>query len=347
MPKRGGAVRRQERRGTTSRASSAKRHSIVSFFAGCGGLDLGFLGDFVYRRKRLRRLPFDIIRAYDFSPAAVATYSTNIGPHAQIVDLASAEVAEMPSAEILLGGFPCQEFSVCGPRKGLQSDRGRLYKCMVRYAAHHQPMLVVAENVANLLFINDGWDFRVIRNDFERIGYRCVWWKMNAADYGVPQNRRRVFIIFVRDDLPSDPQAPIAAFKGKHRTSEWAIGDLIGVADESVANQSQYFKAAAAGKGHGQGDETTPRDGPAYTIRANARSRIQFHYALPRRLTVRECARIQTFPDRFRFSFPPTESIRQIGNAVPPVLAHAVAERLAAFLEGAACLRGKSGEEVV
>lgn len=308
------------------------RHSVVSFFSGCGGLDLGFLGGFSYRRASLKRLPFDVVRAYDFSSSAVATYKKNVGENAQVLDLSNADVSEMPAAEVLLGGFPCQEFSVCGPRKGLESDRGQLYKAMVRYAKHHQPKLVVGENVANLLFINDGWDFGVIQKEFDRIGYRCVYWKMNAADYGVPQNRHRVFVIFVRKDLPANPHPPRAQFVAKHRSSKWAIGDLVKVTDESIANQSQYFKAAMAGKGHGQGDETTPRDFPAYTVRANAKSRIQFHYELPRRLTIRECARLQTFPDNFEFSFPPTESIRQIGNAVPPVLAHVVATRLADYL---------------
>lgn len=307
-------------------------HKIVSFFAGCGGLDLGFVGGFEYRDETYEALPYKIVKAFDFQAAAVKTYNENIGPHAHLLDLGTADVKLMPQADLLLGGFPCQEFSVCGPRKGLESERGQLYKAMVRYARVHQPKLIVGENVANLLHINDGWDFSVIKKQFARVGYRCITWQVNAANFGVPQNRNRVFVIFVRKDLPGDPRIPSPSHATTLRSAEWAIKDLEHIQDEAVPNQSQFFKAAVAGRGHGQGDEITKRDAPAYTIRANAKSRIQFHYNLPRRLTVRECARLQTFPDTFAFSVPATEAIRQIGNAVPPLLAHRVAQSLNEYL---------------
>jgi len=97
-------------------------------------------------------------------------------------------------------------------------------------------------------------------------------------------------------------------------------------------NQDQYFRAKKAGRGHGQGDERTPSDGPGYTVRANAKSRVQFHYSRPRRLTVRESARLQSFPDTFSFPFAATANMRLIGNAVPPVLAHRVAQTLQDFI---------------
>jgi DNA (cytosine-5)-methyltransferase 1 len=316
------------------KSRSAQQTSVISFFSGCGGLDLGFQGGFDYRGTHYPALPFRISSAYDFNAPAVETYRRNLGEHVSLADLGQADVKDMPSADVLLGGFPCQEFSVCGPRKGLESERGQLYKAMVRYAKHHRPKLVIAENVANLLFINDGWDFSVIKKTFSRAGYRCVAWRVNAADFGVPQSRQRVIVVFVRKDLAADPIEPVATHSKARRTSEWAIDDLKQVDDESIPNQSQYFKAAVAGKGHGQGDEITRRDAPGYTVRANAKSRIQFHYELPRRLTVRECARLQTFPDSFIFPRSATEAVRQIGNAVPPVLAHAVAESIASFLEG-------------
>ena len=321
---------RRKTSGGTAAGSTAG--SIVSFFAGCGGLDLGFTGGFTYRRKRYAPTGFQLVKAYDFNTHAVETYKKNVSPHAECIDLGSADVTQMPSADILLGGFPCQEFSVCGSRRGLESDRGKLYLAMVRYARHHQPKLIVGENVANLLYINDGWDFKVIQQQFRRAGYRCIHWKMNAADYGVPQHRHRVFVVFIRNDIAGAPIEPTATHEKKWRSAEWAISDLEHIDDETIPNQSQYFKAAVAGAGHGQGDERTRRDEPGYTVRANAKSRIQFHYALPRRLTVRECARLQTFPDAFVFPFAATESVRQIGNAVPPILAHKVADSLAKFL---------------
>ena len=107
------------------------------------------------------------------------------------------------------------------------------------------------------------------------------------------------------------------------------------IADETIPNQSQYFKASKAKKGNGQGDEVSLPDQPSYTIRANAKSRVQFHYALSRRLTVRECARLQTFPDSFFFPHSATTNVMQIGNAVPPMLGHRVASNIADWLIGA------------
>lgn len=154
-------------------------------------------------------------------------------------------------------------------------------------------------------------------------------------DYGVPQRRTRLFIVAVRDDLQGFPVMPKRTHTEEHyRTTRWAIEDLEGISDDSIPNQSQYFRASRAKKGNGQGDETTPADSPSYTIRANAKSRVQFHYSLDRRLTVRECARLQTFPDNFDFPHSATSNIMQIGNAVPPILGNKVARAIAKYLEG-------------
>jgi DNA (cytosine-5)-methyltransferase 1 len=306
--------------------------SVVSFFAGCGGLDLGFRGDFTYRSQVYPRLPFALLKAYDFDATCKPTYEANVGPHFETQDLSKAKVADMPACDILIGGFPCQEFSICGPKGGSSSKRGALFRSMSRYAAARKPLLVVAENVAHLPRLNDGEDLKKICRSFSRAGYRHVLWKVFSPDYGVPQARDRVILVFIRKDIDVDPIPPVAEFEGRHRTVEWAIGDLIGIDDERVSNQSQYFRAGLAKSGNGQGDEVSPRHAPGYTVRANAKSRVQFHYELPRRLTIRECARLQTFPDSFVFPHAATTNIRQIGNAVPPVLAHAVAKSIANFL---------------
>lgn len=160
---------------------------------------------------------------------------------------------------------------------------------------------------------------------------------MYAPDYGVPQRRTRLIFMCVRSDIFEKygfPKEPEAQFKGKHRSIEWAIGDLIGVTDNAVVpNQGDYFGASKAKKGNGQGDESNKKDMPAYTIRANPKSRVQFHYSLDRRLTVRECARIQTFPDDFCFKFSKTVNISQIGNAVPPIMAYLVAKSVQQYLD--------------
>ena len=308
------------------------KHDVASFFAGCGGMDLGFLGGFDYMGARVRKLPFNIVTAYDFNEKCVETYKRNIGGHASVVDLAATNPKTMPAAEVLIGGFPCQDFSSCGPKKGLASKRGRLYESLVEYMRLHQPKVVVAENVPHLAKLADGSVLETIVRDLSSVGYRFEVWSLFAPDYGVPQSRTRLFFVGVRNDLDGAPLKPKPSHVGNHRSIEWAISDLESIADESVPNQSQYFLASKAKKGNGQGDEVSKEGVPSYTVRANAKSRVQFHYRLPRRLTVRECARLQTFPDKFVFPFSATTNVMQVGNAVPPLLAHHVAISISAFL---------------
>lgn len=311
-------------------------YSVVSYFCGCGGLDLGFRGGFKYHNEDYRKLPFNILKAYDNEPRCIETYNNYFGHDcAEVKDLSSAKPNEMPKADILIGGFPCQEFSSCGPLGGLESERGRLYQTMIAYMNEHKPRMVIGENVINLERMEKGAVLQTIKNDLSNAGYEVRVWKMFAPDYGVPQRRTRLFIICVRNDVYEKngfPIEPKAEFKENHRSIEWAIGDLENITDNTIPNQGEYFGASKAKKGNGQGDESNQKDKPAYTIRANPKSRVQFHYSLDRRLTVRECARIQTFPDDFTFRFSKTVNISQIGNAVPPILAHLVAISVADYL---------------
>lgn len=313
--------------------SKRRDYSVISFFCGCGGLDLGFRGDFDYKGEHYKKLPFNISAAYDFNEPCIESYNRYFGEHAHLVDLSKADPLDFQSSEVLIGGFPCQEFSSCGPLGGLDSDRGQLYKVMVNYMRIHRPKVVVGENVINLLRMDEGAVIKTIINDLIEVGYRVEVWNLYAPDYGIPQKRNRLFFVCVRNDLEGFPVKPEPLFKDTPRSISWAIGDLESITDETVPNQSQYFKASKAKRGNGQGDEKNEGDKPAYTIRANPKSRVQFHYSIDRRLTVRECARIQTFPDDFVFTHSMTTSISQIGNAVPPVLGHVVAASIAEYLD--------------
>lgn len=313
-------------------------YSAVSYFCGCGGLDLGFRGDFKYHDEDYPKLPFEILEAYDNEPRCIETYNDYFGAgHAFVKDLAKVKPENISKADILIGGFPCQEFSSCGPLGGLESERGRLYQTLIAYMNTHKPKVVVGENVINLERMEKGEVLKTIKTDLEAAGYAVEVWKMFAPDYGVPQRRKRLFIMCVREDIFEEygfPEKPEARFKGNYRSIEWAIGDLINVTDNAVVpNQGDYFAASKAKKGNGQGDESNQKDKPAYTIRANPKSRVQFHYSLSRRLTVRECARIQTFPDDFGFNFSKTVNISQIGNAVPPIMAYLVAQSVEHYLD--------------
>ncbi|MGI2167968.1 DNA (cytosine-5-)-methyltransferase [Shewanella oncorhynchi] len=306
--------------------------SLVSMFTGVGGLDMGFEGGFKYKNKYFESQPFSTLAAYEKDEKCVETIKKNLNIPIKQVELSEELVEEFPSADVLIGGFPCQDFSSCGPKRGLSSDRGQLYKVIVRYMQHHKPKIVCAENVPNLARMQKGVVLDTIVNDFREQGYKVQVWNLFAPDYGVPQSRRRLFFICTRNDLAGEPIKPEPKFIGKHRGTKWAIEDLEQVIDETVPNQSQYFKASKAKKGNGQGDEHCKANEPSYTIRANAKSRVQFHYELDRRLTIRECARLQTFPDSFVFPHSATSNVMQIGNAVPPMLSYEVASSIRDFL---------------
>ena len=308
----------------------------VSLFAGCGGFDIGLLGGFKYLGETLQPFPFEIVQAYDIDARAVATYNLNIAPHARVCDLVETPAETLPSADLLLGGFPCQDFSTSGPKQGLDGKRGRLYRVLIDYMRTHRPKVVVAENVPGLAKLHGGAIIDTILAELSEAGYRFKVWSILCPDYGLPQSRRRLFLVGVRDDIDGYPVLPNPTHFMSHRAIDDAIDDLRDVTDESVTNQSQYFMATKATAGGGQGDHVSKRGQLAYTVRANAKARIHFHYELPRRLTVRECARLQSFPDEFVFPHSAMNAMTQIGNAVPPLIAHHVGRSLLNFFRNLA-----------
>jgi DNA (cytosine-5)-methyltransferase 1 len=302
--------------------SPASAITAVSMFAGCGGLDLGMLGGFSYLGEFFPPLPFRILRAYDNDAKAVETYRLNLSDDIELRDLTTMSVAEMPRADVLLGGFPCQDFSSCGHKRGLDGHRGQLYQVMVDYMREHQPLVVMGENVPLFAGMKNGSVIARVVEDLESAGYRVNVWKINCPDYGLPQSRHRVIISCVRSDIEHVLQPPTMTHFMRHRSIDEAIDDLMEVTDESVPNQSQYFVATKATAGAGQGDHTSERGRLGYAVRANAKARVHFHYELERRLTIRECARLQSFPDEFVFPFSASTNLMQIGNAVPPIVGH-------------------------
>lgn len=307
-------------------------HSVMSLFCGCGGMDLGFLGGFSYLGEQYKPLPFNIISAVDIDERSIQTYRLNISNHGTVGDLTKIEASQLPSARVLIGGFPCQDFSSSGTKLGFAGHRGQLYEVLVNYMKYHRPAMVVGENVPHLASLHGGQYLKAIVEDFEAVGYNFAVWNLFAPDYGLSQSRRRLFLIGVRRDLGMPPGHPKPTHVSRHRFIEEAIGDLSQITDETVVNQSQYFVATKATSGGGQGDHTNRRGELAYCIRANAKARIQFHYEIARRLTVRECARLQSFPDEFVFPFSAMNAMLQIGNAVPCILAHHVGTTVAEHL---------------
>ena len=308
-------------------------YSALSFFCGCGGMDLGFTGGFRYLGNYYQQLPFNIVEAIDHSTDAVETYRLNLGYQAKLQDLTTVHPKELPKTDVLLGGFPCQDFSSSGSKTGIKGKRGKLYQTMVDYMAFHQPAVVVGENVPHLARLRGGAYLKTILEDCENAGYRFDVWDLYGPDYGLSQSRRRLFLVGVRNDLNEQPRKPPPTHLNEHLPIDFALSDLEKITDETITNQSQYFVATRATSGGGQGDHTNKKGKVAYCIRANSRGRIQFHYKLNRRLTVRECARLQSFPDEFVFPFLTQRNLTLIGNAVPPILGHQVATSVSKYLQ--------------
>jgi DNA (cytosine-5)-methyltransferase 1 len=323
---------REEEGQYTVGASSAKngtkkvdeKLSVVSMFSGCGGMDLGFKGGFEIFGRRYKSLPFEIVWANDFNPEACKTYERNLGHRIHHGDVWALLHTMPESADVLVGGFPCQDISVNGKRTGVNGARSGLYKAMIEAIKHTRPKVFVAENVKALLS-HEGWLKQVV-TDFEALGYTLNFQLYRAADFGIPQSRERVFFVGTAPGvIPFVPPVP------ERNASSWmtareAIGDL------EELDRSPHINHIWSGANISpeQGNRRLIAERPGYTIRAECHGNIQFHYRLPRRISMREAARIQSFPDKFIFVSGLRQIERQVGNAVPPVLAWHVANSVLA-----------------
>ena len=310
-------------------ASKSSKLSVVSLFSGCGGMDLGFKGGFEFLGRKYARLPYEFLWANDFNEAACRTYKKNIGKHIVHGDIWKL-IDQLPaSADVVVGGFPCQDISVNGKGLGVDGKRSGLYRAMVEVVSRLQPKIFVAENVKGLLMKHNAESLRRVLHDFKALGYDVTYHLYHAADYGVPQTRERVMIVGTRPDVPKFiPPAP-ALKKSEHITAREAIDDLAD-RDEDAEFNHVWSRANISGE---QGNRRLIADRPGYTIRAECHGNIQFHYDLPRRISMREAARFQSFPDTFKFDSKLRETERQVGNAVPPILAWHVARAVARCLK--------------
>lgn len=407
-----------------------KKLRLLSLFSGCGGIDLGFEGDFNVLRKsvndgnykrwdirnvdnywvKLGKTRFHTVFANDIKPEAKAAWTNYFGKRGidpqnyyldSIVDLVKLQkenkVNIFPTdIDVLIGGFPCQDFSVSGKRMGFDSNkshdgnkikvdnptvenRGQLYMWMREVIGIVKPKVFVAENVKGLTNLKDAK--QIIERDFAAVcdgGYLVVPARvLNAANYGVPQGRERVIFFGFRKSellpealeqlskeelsleytpypqithyLPSD--APIENLSRFVSVKDALVG-LDEPENSSDLSHQKYSKAKYMGK-HCQGQQEVRLDGIGPTIRAEHHGNIEFRRLSEehggknedelmdglkeRRLSVRECARIQTFPDDYEFvigakngnkSVPGSQAYKIIGNAVPPLLGYHIAKRL-------------------
>ena len=326
-----------------------KNYRLLTLFCGCGGLDLGFVGDFDFLGKHYKKHDIEIVYASDINEPACKTYNYNFEHKCVCKDICDEDPELLPDCDIVIGGFPCQDFSLAGNRKGFAADRGILYKQMMRIVEAKKPKVFVAENVEGITIrIDDYVPIDIITNDFKSIGYSVKYKLLNAADYGVPQVRKRVIIIGVRNDIKDEFSYP-APTVSKWVSVKEGIDDLWDLLDTGkVANHTSkdYSRAKFYPDGKGQGNRLLVADEPSCTIRAEHHGNIEGHYRTYdennrsdvtkwRRLSVRECARIQSFPDNFIFPVSASSAYRQIGNAVAPVFAWHVANSIIEFLKKA------------
>ena len=308
-----------------------ERIKVASLFCGCGGMDLGVIGGFSYLGKDYVENPFDIVYSVDNDEYCTKIYNKNFANKCVVKDVRDIEIDKMPEFDMLLGGFPCQSFSISAqnpPRLGYKDERGMLFFEMVKILKKRQPRFFIAENVKGLLSANKGQAFPMIIREFENAGYKVVHKLLNAFDYGVPQKRERVIIVGFRDE------ADMIKFKypTKVKNSERKVlGDVI--IEEANRNEDLFFsdKAVAgmlAVREKMNKGRAMSLNEPCNTISAHL-AKVSLNSTDPvflvgdryRRFSTREAARIQSFPDTFNFD--PVSQIRQykaIGNAVPPVM---------------------------
>ena len=318
---------------------------IASFFSGAGGLDKGF-----------ENAGFHVEYANEYDKSIWATFEANF-PKTRLDKRSIVEVepADVPNTDGFVGGPPCQSWSEAGARRGIEDKRGQLFLDYIRLLKAKQPKFFLAENVSGILHEIHSIAFQNILNDFREAGYDVFYELLNANNFEVPEDRKRVIIVGFRKDLNADFSFP-EPIKPQLTLGD-AIADL-GVPTSSTDHaKPQIFGDSVPNHEYMLGsfssiymsrNRVRGWDEPSFTIQAGARhaplhpsapKMVKFdtdHFAFApghedqyRRLSVRECARIQTFPDDFVFHYSKiSDGYKMIGNAVPVKFAEHIAKAI-------------------
>jgi DNA (cytosine-5)-methyltransferase 1 len=306
---------------------------VASLFCGCGGADLGLTGGFSYLGKKYPKNPVKIIHASDIDKKAIATYNENFKHNAETVDV--RELAfEKGAADLLIGGFPCQSFSSVNPNKNPEDDRSQLFYQMARILGEIKPKAFIAENVKGFYVLHGQRYFQRAKLAFEEEGYEISHKILKATDFGVPQKRERLFIVGIRRDVNQTFQFP----EPSHGSHQGALKQpvLRDVIDSLIPENPKYYFSERAVQGVKNAKNNMKRalaqslDDQCLTISShlakvslNSRDPVLLvdpEKELYRRFSPLEAARIQSFPDNFKFVGSEADAYRQIGNAIPPIL---------------------------
>ena len=338
-------------------------YKVLSLFSGMGGMDIGFAEQVIVHSQSiptewissdatpsgfvsLKRLPFETVFQNDILSEAKEIAEANGWAHTYVLkdlrDLLKEGYA-FPQADVITGGFPCQDFSHAGKRKGFDSTRGTLYQSYVEVVKRVKPLIFVAENVNGLLTMPTN-PIETITKDFSEAGYTVKHQLIKCEEFGIPQTRWRVILLGVRNDKAHKLSEGWNLITENKRSC--SIGSYFAHLQEPEVTQDPaqqvYSKAARLEKGQGQKEVALTGFGP--TMRAEHHGNIEFRRikggvnkedTLPeRRLTVREAALIQTFPPACLLTDAKKsmKAYKPIGNAVPPLLGYLVARKVQEIL---------------
>lgn len=310
---------------------------VASLFCGCGGTDVGLLGNFDFLGKHYASNNMEIVYANDIDDNACKIFKENFDIKPDNRDIRKINSSELPDFDILTGGFPCQSFSIIAQnpkRLGVKDDRGKLFFEMCRILRDKQPKCFIAENVKGLLTANQKSAFPLIMEEFKNSGYDVKYMVLNSANYGVPQKRERVIIVGFRKDLNIN-----FTFPNHVITNENLFEPLKKVIDNNVDEKYYFSERAVEGmmkkrekmnKGRAQDIEKPCNTVGAHLAKVslNSTDPVLFNGTRYRRFTPREVARIQSFPETFSLVGTETAQYRALGNAIPPVMIWYVANKI-------------------
>lgn len=309
-----------------------REFTAISLFAGAGGLDMGF-----------ERAGFRTIWANDFESDACKTHENWSTAKVVCSDVAKVDAADIPDADIMLGGFPCQGFSLSGPRK-IDDSRNVLYKHYVRIVKAKKPKMFVGENVKGLLTMGGGSIIEAIIEDFSDCGYNVFYKLLNAKDYGVPEDRERVIIVGFRKDLGIQKfDFPVP--RNYRVTMREALKNIPAPTPDEVCDAPYSSRYMSRNRKRDWDDVsyTIPAMAKQVTLWPGSPDMVKIdkdHWefgenGVTRRFSWREAAAIQTFPADLEFHGDLTSKYKQIGNAVPVKLAEIIATHLYGVLSNA------------
>lgn len=315
---------------------------VASLFCGCGGTDVGILGDFDYLGKHYSSNNTEIVYANDIEQSACDIFEKNFGIKPDNRDIRTVSSGELPEFDVLTGGFPCQSFSIVAQnpkRLGIKDEKGMLFFEMCRILRERQPKCFIAENVKGIMTANKKEAFPLIIKEFEDSGYDVKYTVLNSATFGVPQKRERVIIVGFRKDLNIDFEFPDTVI-----SKEDDYVALQNCIEDEVEEKYFFSERAVAGmmrnretmnKGRAQ-DVTKPCNtvgAHLAKVSLNSTDPVLFTKGRYRRFTPREVARIQSFPENFSLSGSESAQYRALGNAIPPVMFWYVANKISECLD--------------